>query len=246
MNFSTASQLEFIKSIPINRENESVIRNKVQNLFFKTLCECENAETVCEKYFVKFMISGCRDILRGLNDHALMSRTSADFSPCRLSALLRSAAAACTFLLSPQAVVLESEEFGEISCNAESILWCVLSLIDAAVLLESRGQITVRITESAKNADITVRCALLSPAENTFLPDRVSLALELCRKTAVLHGGNSFHSLGKSSFSAGFSVALAKNEAKGEDFPICSAYELLADRLSPVYAALSDCAPCLI
>lgn len=246
MDLNLARRLSYIKNIPVTEENERLIRNGVQSLFFKAACESMNAETACEKYFAKAMITGCRDILRELWDLRFKSQELGNFYSCSLAELLRPVAAACTFLLSPVTVILRCDKeclSDTLLCKPQAVLWCTLSLIEAAARSGS-DRIIIKISRIKNSALISVKCTLPEDAE--IYSDEISREAAICKITADMHSGQSFYTVGSEIFAAGFSIERQNNKTNFGEAKIFSTHELLADRLSPIYAALSREAPCFI
>lgn len=252
MDLSLLKELIYIKSIPINNENEPFIREKIQSLFSKTVNGQKNCCNVSENYYRKAVITGCRSIIKDIKNFKFLTEENCRKSQNDIFALLRPAAAACTFLLSPAICVsakIPEDSHLKIMFNTDEILWCVLCMIGAAATLTENGKIELSVWETKSGAAIKVSGNLIFSLYD--FQDELMLSEEtttLCRKTAKEHSGQFFSVYERHRFSMGFTIASKKFETLADENPISSetAYDLISDRLSPLYAALSETAPCFL
>lgn len=252
MDLSLLSELIYIKSIPINNENEPFIREKIQNLFSKAVTGQKNCCNASENYYRKAVITGCRSIIKDIKNFKILTSTNCRKTQNDIFALLRPAAAACTFLLSPAICVstnIPEDSHLKIMCCTDEILWCVLCMIGAAANVTENGKIELSVWETRRGAAIKVSSSLIFSLYD--FQDELMFSEEitaLCRKTANQHSGHFFSVYERHRFSMGFTISSKKFETLSDENPMSSetAYDLISDRLSPLYAALSETAPCLL
>lgn len=252
MDLSLLEELIYIKSIPINSENESLIREKIQRLFLKAAGGQKNCGNISEAYYKKTLITGCRGIIKEIKNFKILTGENAVKNPVDIFSLLRPAAAACTFLLSPSISV--SSDIPDTSpltllCSTDAVLWCVLTLIGAAASVTENGKIKISAWETKGGAAVKVSGnPLLSVYDLKDELSQCEEAANLCRKTAEIHSGQFFSMYARHGFSMGFTISSAKLDCSSDDafLPVTTVYDLIADRLSPLYAALNDAAPCLL
>lgn len=252
MDLSLLKELIYIKSIPINIENESFIREKIQCLFSKTVNERKNCCNASENYYRKAVITGCRSVIKDVKNFKILTGENCRKTPIDIFSLLRPAAAACTFLLSPAICVsakIPEEGQLKIKCSADGVLWCVLCLIDAAASLTENGKIELSVWETKNGAAVKVTGNLifsLWDIREELL--QYEPAVKLCKKTAEIHSGQFFSVYERHKFSMGFTIVSPKFDCRSDEKQQLSetAYDLISDRLSPLYAALNETAPCLL
>ncbi len=252
MDLSLLEELIYIKSIPINSENESLIREKIQRLFLKAAGGQKNSGNISEAYYKKTLITGCRGIIKEIKNFKILAGENTVKNPIDIFSLLRPAAAACTFLLSPSISVnsdIPDSSPLTLLCSADAVLWCVLTLIGTAAAFTENGKIKISVWETNSGAAVKVSGnLLLSVYDLEEETSRCEDAANLCRKTAEMHSGQFFSMYEKHGFSMGFTISSAKLNCSRDDnfLPATTVYDLISDRLSPLYAALNDTAPCLL
>lgn len=252
MDLSLLEELIYIKSIPINSENESLIREKIQYLFLKAVNGQKNCENISEIYYKKAVITGCRSIIKEIKNFKILTGENCGKAPADIFALLRPAAAACTFLLSPSISVnadIPDDTQLKLMCSVDVILWCVLCLIGAAASLTENGKIKLSVWETKNGAAVKVTGSLifsLCDLEEELLQHKATA--QLCQKAAELHSGQFFSVYERYNFSMGFTIISPKLDCSTDEKqpPFSTVYDLISDRLSPLYAALNDTAPCLL
>lgn len=246
-------ELIYIKSIPINNENESLIREKIQHLFLKAANGQKKCGNISEAYYRKALITGCRGIIKEIKNFKILTEEKAVKEPVDIFSLLRPAAAACTFLLSPSITVsshIPDSSPLRLFCSADTVLWCVLTLIGAASAVTENGKISVSAWETKTGAAVKVSGNLfLSIMDLEEELSRCREAELLCRKAARLHCGQCFRVYERQGFSLGFTISSPKIVPADTENAVprtTTVYDLLSDRLSPLYAALNDASPCLL
>lgn len=252
MDLSLLEELIYIKSIPINSENETLIREKIQSLFFRAVNDRKNCGSISEAYYRKALITGCRDIIKQIKNFKILTGENCGKAPADILSLLRPAAAACTFLLSPSISVqteIPDDTQLKLMCSVDVILWCVLSLIGAAASLTENGKIRLSVWETKSGAAVKVTGSLmfsLCDLEEELAEHEDTV--QLCRKAAEVHGGQFFSLYEKYGFSMGFTIVSEKLHCPTDENlpPFSTVYDLISDRLSPLYTALNDAAPCLL
>lgn len=253
MDLSLLKELIYIKSIPINSENESLIREKIQHLFLKAAKGQKKSGNISEAYYRKTLVTGCRGIIKEIKNFKILTEEKAVKEPVDIFSLLRPAAAACTFLLSPSVTVsshIPDSSHLRLLCSADTVLWCALTLIGAAASITENGKINISAWETKSGGAVKVSGSLFLSLSD--LEEELSQCREaelLCRKTADLHRGQCFRVYENHGFSLGFTISspkIAPSDAENPPAATTTVYDLLSDRLSPLYAALNDAAPCLL
>lgn len=251
MDLSLLEELIYIKSIPINSENESLIREKIQCLFSKTINGQKNYCNASETYYRKTVITGCRSVIKDVKNFKMLTSENCRKTPTDIFSLLRPAAAACTFLLSPAICVSANmpEEHLNVKCSVDEVLWCVLCLINAAASLTENGKIELSAWETKNGAAVKVTGNLIFSLWD-ILDELLQYepAVNLCKKTAEIHSGQFFSVYERHKFSMGFTIVSQKFDNCSDENQqlLGTAYDLISDRLSPLYAALNETAPCYL
>ena len=151
----------------------------------------------------------------------------------------------CNLLCGEGRVVLCPTHAAQAVCAPRALLWAALEMLACALRLSGGAPILLRVFAHKDFSGFAVSAPASVPAD-TFAraASRSGSGLCFARRTASAHGGRLF--LG----CAGKQTTLALSLARSGQDALCPAVfracfaDWLSDRLSPVYAALSDlCAP---
>lgn len=162
-----------------------------------------------------------------------------------LNAFFEDLAFCCDLLCGEGRVIFCPTHAVQAACAPRALLWAALEMLSCALRLSGGAPILLRVFAHTDFAGFAV-CAPASFPAGAFAraASRPGSGLSFARRTASVHGGRLF--LGCAHGKATLALSLARS---GQDalcpavFRACFA-DWLSDRLSPVYAALSDlCAP---
>lgn len=237
--FDFFERADMLKKEAEKGENEAKIRDELQ-LMFNNLFSSEKLDSnpkAKTEATTKIMSS-----LKTLNNFQSLKCDMQTVYKCNISKICDSITFSADLLLSEwqKRVRFFCDEEIFVKCSEKWLVWSILSLISNAVIYSTKKDITVKVSQNDVFAFVSVsnfgKCNLEEIAKNIVVKGKSLNSVDHFIKSA---GGKMlFCCDGEQT-----KVVLKLPKYLGEDIMSYKSHdfsELLSDRLSPVYVALSD------
>ena len=238
MPYSLLQKIDRLLSLEETAENESEIRELVNEIFARSDELYELTATASEPERGKKMLSQCLRKLRTLNNNKESALKNCDYSFVELDKLLEGVCLCTNILLSESDMNLFFiPEKVAVSCCPSLIVDSFMNLISNAVKFSKGKNITASLTLGKRQCVVSVTDS--AGEEDALSLIRPKSGLRSVQNTARLHGGRLLFASSGSSFSARMALSADLPRGKRYHAPPFSSY--LENRFSPVHLGLCDC-----
>lgn len=235
---SVLQKVDRLLSLEAKAENESEIRELVNEIFARTDELYELTATESDPKKGRRLLSLCLKKLRALNNNRESTLEKCDYCFVELDRLLESVCLCTDILLSDSEVNLSfAPEKVAVSCCPSLIVDSFMNLISNAVKYSRGKNITAALRPEKRQCVISVSDS--AGENNTLSLIKPKSGLRSVQNTARLHGGRLLFASNGSSFSAEMAISAELPRGKRYHAPPFSSY--LENRFSPVYLGLCDC-----